>query len=180
MTDVPTLTSATAANYAVLNPLHTTDNGGNIATFSNGNLTASFSNTNYFSCYITIQSPTWDAGDYGAEFYVNAIGAYSYGVTLYFNGTTVRTDGVNSGVTGTYTFTTGDYIQVKSTAAGTITWYKNGTQIATGSVGAMNTSGRTGPQLQGVGASASMNCGQQPWVYSAPLANVKTLNTYNL
>ena len=56
MTDVPTLTSATQANYSTLNPLYI--NLGTLATLTNGNLYVQSSVAAYRSSIGTIQFPT--------------------------------------------------------------------------------------------------------------------------
>jgi len=54
MTDVPTLTSATAANYSVMNPVAMTSN----VSATNGNLTTSFTGLNNAAIYGTFMLPT--------------------------------------------------------------------------------------------------------------------------
>jgi hypothetical protein len=165
-------------NYAVWNPLNLSQNGGTAVTLTNGNLTASFTAANYGYAYTTMHGAAISQSKIGCEFYIDAIGAFSYGVQIICSGTNVRTDGATG--TNTVTFTTGDYIQVVYTTAssGTCTFYKNGTQIWQ----ATSVGGFVFPSvaLQGSGASVSANFGQKAWQYSAPFSSAASLCTQNL
>jgi len=77
MTDVPTLTSATTANYAVLNPLQTNNSGA--LTYSNANLTAAHGSGTSSSggVYKALSSMASSSGKFYAEFVLNSF--YSNG-----------------------------------------------------------------------------------------------------
>jgi hypothetical protein len=62
MTDVPTLTSATVANYATLNPLDYVNSNTSSLTLTNGNLLATRSTTSYGGYPATMALPTSTAG----------------------------------------------------------------------------------------------------------------------
>jgi len=186
MTDVPTLTSATAANYCTLNPLMS---GG---TLTDGNLkTVTINNSSfgtipivsgkiYFECTIasagtdmwfgvlnstTVLSPSTSANWTGSQ------------------GLTYRGSGVkNNGTDTSYgaSWTTGDILSAAlDMTAGTITFYKNGV-----SQGVAFSSGVAGiswiPLIYSANSTtATFNFGQQPFTYTVPTGYVG-LNTYNL
>ena len=194
MTDVPTLTSANASNYAVWNPLIPSAN-----TFSNGNLTISnASGSNYIPAFSTIVAPS--GGKYYYEF-TSTTASYPLGV-----GVAKSTDVPNSsqyiGYTSTEyaynpsngnklnnntstaygaSFTANDVIGVAlDLVNGTLVFYKNGTSQGTAF------SGLTGDFYFAVGSVAggstctgSANFGQQPFTYTPPTGYV-ALNTYNM
>lgn len=164
-------------NYATLDALDLTENGGTLATLSNGGLKASFNATNY--CYVrpTFGKPAQLASSLSikryplfVEYYVDAIGAFAYGVTLNVSGGQVRTDGVFSGFPSGFTFTTGDYIGFKydSASGGTVTVYKNGV-LQSSFTGAGTF--MTYMILQGIGAACSANFGQFPFVHPPASSN---------
>jgi hypothetical protein len=189
MTDVPTLTSETAANYCVMNPLSVPAAP---ATLTNGNLTVSFPTNNYGR---------------SATFALPITGKYYWEVTL----TTLASNPIicisnasyNSGATGRLgwyptiaqkldqagnttaygaTCTTGDLIGVAvDMDAGTLTFYKNNVSQGTAfSTITTLLSTTIMPYLQGyVGDVLNVNFGQQPFVYTAP-SGFLALNTYNI
>ena len=188
LTDVPTLTSATVANYAVLNPLA---NGG--GTLSNGNLTLTSSSAVwgtrlstiavtsgkwYFE--VTIQTPGTSGFMVGVTqnsaptshvgFDANGYGYYDAG-TKYNN---------NVGTAYGSAMSANDVIGVAFDAtAGTLTFYKN--NVSQG----VAFSSLTGAYKFGVwaagsaGTGCSFNFGQRPFSYTPPTGFV-ALNTYNL
>lgn len=191
MTDVPTLTSATAANYCVMNPLA---KNGTAGTFSNANLSitvgADSSNVGtfgvsagkfYFEVTLTAATETTAiVGIVDPRFtqviFTNAGTYIGYGYT----GT------ANKGSNGSYsaygaTYTVNDIIGVAFDAdAGTLTFYKNNTSQGTAYTGI---SGTYVPVV-GNGNSGStkgyvVNFGQRPFTYTPPSGFV-ALNTYNL
>jgi len=202
MTDVPTLTSATAANYAVLNPLNSYT-----GTCINGNMT--FSNTassgwqNGFGTF-QVQSGKWyfEGTVVGATSY-HTIGVCTPAATFnngftwggaptgdiwaYFdyNGNKFG-PGSYTGSGSAYgaTYNSGDVIGVAvDLDNGTLTFYKNnssqGVAFNTGLVGtavtvicASNGNGTTGKGW-------NLNFGQQPFTYTPPTGFV-ALNAYNL
>jgi hypothetical protein len=196
MTDVPTLTSATAANYAVLNQLNKDPS----QTLSDGNLTYTGSASLYGKVngsigmssgkwywegtltggasslattigIATAQSPlNASPGDSGDAY---GWGYYNVNGNKYTNGT-----GVSYGAT----YTSGDVIGVAFDAdAGTLIFYKNNV-----SQGTAYTSLTNGPYFPSVGDWATssypiwaFNFGQRPFAYTPPSGFV-ALNTYNL
>jgi hypothetical protein len=190
MTDVPTLTSATASNYATLNPLMFRLSNTPGATLSNGNLTSTHTPSAYGSyVFSTIMA----AGD---KFYyemtaTSVIGGMSVGIdgglgvnsseaarVVYQNTGGKRVNGVASAYGSSYT--TGDVIGVAlDLVNGTITFYKNNV-----SQGAASSSiGTTTPYFtfgeSDTGSVANWNYGQRPFAYTPPSGFV-ALNTFNL
>jgi hypothetical protein len=186
MTDVPTLTSATTANYCVLNPLQ---NGG---TLSNANLTfagntgstigtiAPSSGKWYFeatvatlgtSAYIGLADTTWFGTDTG----------WSYSqVYVYISSGNKGGNGSSTSYGATYT--TGDVIGVAMDLdGGTITFYKNNT--SQGTAFSTSVAGKALRPFLGTTSPSSttynVNFGQQPFAYTPPTGFV-ALNTYNL
>ena len=203
MTDVPTLTSATQANYCVLNPLIT----GNVITNVNGNLQASLSASSnaYFNSVGTIPITS---GKWYWEYTVNTIDT-SAGQWMQFgivSSTTTYTNNAlgfsgnmsaayayyndgfkaGNGTTASYaaTFTTGDVIGVAfDDDAGTLTFYKNGTSQGQAFSGISSTI-QWLPIIQmyrstGTNQRADINFGQRPFAYTPPTGFV-ALNTFNL
>ena len=184
MTDVPTLTSATAANYCVLNPL---DKGGG-ASATNGNLTLVDASPG--SIRSTIGMTT---GKFYAEFTMLntsgtvgiSIGGTSLSAYTGFNANewSYGQNGqkITGGVGSAYgaTFTTSDVIAVAFDAdAGTLTFYKNNA-----SQGVAFTGLTSGPYFFTCGDNAAtsqnVNFGQRPFAYTPPSGFV-ALNTFNL
>jgi hypothetical protein len=192
LTDVPTLTSATVANYAVLNPL----NVGGSPTLSNGNLTIPWgtSLTGNVLSTIPINSGKWywEIG-FSASLSGCAAGIASSGFS---NSTlspqsaappyahTLTTAGVlwdNDSPTNYFTaFTASDILGIKlDYTNGTVYFYKNNTLVTTSSI---ETSQLWYPifyKTTTVSASQNINFGQQPFVYTPPTGFL-ALNTYNL
>jgi len=187
MTDVPTLTSATAANYCVINPL----DAGSGATTSNGNLsvatgapTASIRGTIgitsgkfYWECQATALGNGMAFGVFGANANLNDWTGIISGIT-YGNNGSKNINGSETSYGASYT--TSDIIGVAVDAdAGTVTFYKNNT-----SQGALSTipnpcfaSFTDGSG--GASASGNINFGQRPFTYTPPTGFV-ALNTFNL
>ncbi len=185
MTDVPTLTSATAANYCVLNPLH------NAGTLSNANLTWSGSNqsthgtiaVNSGKFYFEIKVDTYSSGTgyigLSDDSWTGVDGSWSFSQTFVY-----ITDG-RSGGNGTSksygaTYTAGDTIGIAFDVTGnTIEFFKNNT-----SQGVAYTTGLSGknwrPFLYFSASSAiTANFGQRPFAYTPP-TGFNRLNTFNL
>ena len=188
MTDVPTLTSATVANYCVLNPL----NHLGTITPSNGNLTVIGAADNaqvsgtigmdtgkwYYEHTITAIGGEQSVGIGGslAPYYVGG-GSTQYGYYA-FNGN--KYNNLTNTAYGA-TFTTGDVIGVAYDAgAGSLTFYKNGVSQGvaftgiTGTMYPLVASRATGGTNQ-----SDLNFGQRPFSYTPPTGFV-ALNTYNL
>lgn len=186
MTDVPTLTSATAANFAVLNPLQ------NYGTMTNGNLTfagssestvgtiAVSSGKTYYevtvstlgtSAFLGFANLTWQGKD----------NSWTYSQTWVYIASGNKG---GNGATGAYgaSYTTGDVIGIAlDSTTGTLEFYKNNT-----SQGVAFSTGLAGVVVVPFIATASpstttlnVNFGQRPFTYSPPTGFV-ALNCYNL
>ena len=190
MLDVPTNTSATVANYAVLNPL-----------WKSSILTLAGANLNVTSSGVTgsaLSTIAMESGKYYCEATINTgsdatiVGiansllnptttsiSATGGVGYYGNNGEKYVNGTSSAYGATYT--TGDIIGIAlDITAGTITFYKNNT-----SQGAI-THGLTGPfyfatsdASSGSNIDQSWNFGQRPFSYTPPSGFVR-LNTFNL
>jgi hypothetical protein len=207
MTDVPTLTSATAANYAVLNPL---DTGGTAPTNGNLTFTAGAAERGVRS---TIAIPT--TGLFYVEFLVgtNQSGAVdiAFGLAasttnltatplgasnvwaIYCSATAqITRNGSTTNAGAGTALVSGDILQLAVDLANNKGWIgKNNTWFngSTGTDG--NPSAGTNatftfsspPQLfvlaHGYSSTMNINFGQQPWTYTPP-TNYTALNTYNL
>jgi len=190
MTDVPTLTSATAANYCVLNPLECLN-----STLSNANLTVAVSptgggitasslavTTGKWYCELTFAST---AGGTAVSIGVGPTSTYqpnifSVGVNYYAGDGSKYVSGVNTAYGATWT--TGDTMAIAlDVDGGTITFYKNNTSQGAITLPASSSGWKIVLQNGGGGTSKTFNCnfGQQPWTYSPPSGYV-ALNTFNL
>jgi len=186
MIDSPTLTSATVANYPVLNPLQKASD----VTISNGNLTESQGAT-YRTTPTTMfaSSGKWYAemvtdGEVGVvregAFDINTrfglgtgqSGAYAYNA---YDGKKM-----NNGTETSYGagFSASDVMGIAlDLDNGTVTFYKNNVSQGTAfsSLPAGNYSFATGH----ANTSSNVNFGQRPFAYTPPTGFVR-LNTYNL
>jgi hypothetical protein len=194
MNDVPTLTSATAANYCVLSPLWPSSvvSGGNlnivgdsnsrtvvgsiVATtgkwYAEGTFTSGYATNGWFFVWDT--STPYVYGNLPST--TGQTGAYYQGTS---GNITKSVTGTTTSI-GTYsTWTNGDIIGMAFDAdAGTISFYKNNTLQVTITDSAFI--GR--PLTFGIyyyAGNASMNFGQRPFSYTPPTGYV-ALNTYNL
>ena len=194
MLDVPTNTSATVANYAVMNPLNVTSS----TSLSNGNLQNNGSNAawNSSSSTIAMSSGKWywevTCGTLSANSLLigiesvitdwigqsgNGVGATSTGYSYLASNGQKYTGG--TGVAYGATFTTGDVIGVAFDAdVGTLTFYKNGTSQGTAFTGITGTYCAAFSILQ-TSTNSNINFGQRPFTYTAPSGFV-ALNTFNL
>jgi hypothetical protein len=185
MTDVPTLTSATTSNFAVLNPLYNYP----APQLSNGNLTTSNSATAVTGALSTI-------GVTSGKWYFEATNtttvnqSTSIGIvdsTFNFNaGAAYIIDGTTYRITGNPTFasyTNGDTIGVAFDAdASTISFYKNGTLQGTGNYGYLTNGTPVFPYVyirDDATGAWNANFGQRPFAYTPPTGFV-ALNTFNL
>jgi hypothetical protein len=184
MTDVPTLTSATAANFAVLNPI----NAFGSATTASGNLFYTITSS---SSSVVFSSIACSGKNYFEE-KGNAFGSGIVGLACLTNitasaGVLYYSDGrlyINNSLQGTYaTWSSSDTMACDvDTSTRQIRVYKNNTQI-----GSTGTASGTEPLFFSILGSGSgsgspngyVNFGQQPWVYTPPTGFV-ALNTYNL
>ena len=198
MTDVPTLTSNTASNYCVLNPL----NIGSASSLSNGSLT--FSSTSVvnsiFQSQITgtfgVSSGKWywefiqaSAATSGPVLGIalttrlmssSPFGAGAGGVYVYSGADGHKNNGAADSAYGA-SFTNNDVIGIAlDMDAGTLVFYKNNTSQGTAFTGI---SGTYMPYFinngSGETTTGHFNFGQRPFTYTAPAGYV-ALNTYNL
>jgi hypothetical protein len=186
MTDVPTLTSATAANYCVLNPLFNST-----PTLSAGNLNYSVGSTStpVAAATIGVSSGKW-YWEVTATSAGNNIGIISLSDTrslLFVGGSSNSWAYFHTGIkygnsVGTSygaSYTTNDVIGVAlDLTAGTITFYKNNTSQGTAF---SSLSGTFFPACGNDGTTSScvFNFGQRPFTYTPPTGFV-ALNTFNL
>ena len=195
MTDVPTLTSATAANFAVLNPLFTNQIGvasgftGTIPTISNANLTATAATSSVQSS--VVGSIGVASGKWYLEYTptaVNSTGDVVGFVCAFGGGTTFagyRSNGTiyknGSTATGYATWTSGDVIGIALDIGGsTISCYKNNTLQATLTLtNAITDYCYPVIWFRDDAGAGSINFGQRPFTYTPPSGFV-ALNTYNI
>jgi hypothetical protein len=200
MLDSPTLTSATVANYPVMNPLCVIPYSSGSGNTSNGNLTAtatsgavSYWGSMKFSSglwYWEVTATTINGGYpiVGVQFLITSSGGvagngqYSYGQDgyYYFNG---------SNSSGHGTFTTGDIIMVAYNATNGKLWFgKNGTWNASGDPAAGTNPAMTVTVgladnypfvMNYISSVTNSNFGQRAFAYTAPTGFV-ALNAYNL
>jgi len=192
LTDVPTLTSTTAANYAVYTPLATVVTGGGtaLATLTNGNLTASSAAANFYDCFSSFNIPTtgkwyfeWSVTTVGTNHYLGIASRLSWTAAsrLYQNNGDKIINGTSSAYGATYT--SNDVIGCAiDMDVGTLVMYKNNTTQGTLASDLVSAAPATGwcvvAEMRGT-AAHSINFGQQPFTYTPPTGFV-ALNTYNL
>jgi hypothetical protein len=196
MTDVPTLTSATVANYAVCNPLGG-PSGGLQGTLSNGNLTWTSPGTDQRCVLSTMPLNSnatskwyWEVTATSKSSTYWAIGIFPYNINQY--GATsayaqYRSDGniyVNGSVATTVSgYGAGSVIGLAFDSSNNqLSWYLNGTlqttQTVSNSAGYLTYAG-AGSDSSGNSNVNDFNFGQQPFAYTPPSGFV-ALNTYNL
>jgi hypothetical protein len=195
MTDVPTLTSATAANFAVLNPLNA--EAGMTGTPSDGNLTIAVGGGKRSTIAARSGKWYWEfVSNSGAAsnfpmsgIYVAGLGTYYPGLDgnsfgyfqggdIYYNGAIVFTAS---------SFTNGDIIGFawdadtgKVYVSKNNTWQNSGNPAAgTGQVATISTGVDRVVGAYNSSGSCSINFGQRPFTYTPPTGFV-ALNTYNL
>jgi hypothetical protein len=186
MQDVPTLTSATAANYCVLNPLVSTDSS---LTYASANLNVSGGGstlaTRCTMSTIAVTSGKWYAemtvGTTNNGAYAGIIKPSNLGVSRdiswnYYDNLIYPSGSGFSGTAGS-----GDIIGIAYDADnGTVQFYKNGSTI-----GSQQTGATVGAQygfyveMGSGGQVQDWNFGQRPFSYTPPTGFV-ALNTYNL
>ena len=203
MTDVPTLTSATAANFAVINPLDAA-----VGTASNGNLswTCGASNGNfrgsiaipasgqfYFEGTVLTTTSASVSISFGVAASTASLTTQGAQSTLYqlFAASTgvVSINGSNVGTLGT--FSAGDVLQVAVDVTNSKLWLgKNNVfyDSSGGTTGNPSTGANPVTTNSVVGSFAFGSCyqdtlnanfGQRPFAYTPPTGFV-ALNTYNL
>jgi hypothetical protein len=189
LTDVPTLTSETVANYAVLNPLA---NGG--GTLSNGNLTLTGPSGTWGTRFSTIgvTSGKWyfevttsgGSGSYGYMVGITQNSAPSSMIGFDANGYGYYDGGnkYNNNVGTAYgaAFTSGGLIGVAFDAtAGTLTFYKDNASQGVAFSSLPSGTWFLGLSCYGTGGIAPINFGQQPFAYTPP-SGFLPLNTFNI
>ena len=193
MNDYPVAYSATAANYAVWNPLKTYN-----ATFTNGNLDASVAATSGSGTDVGLGGFGMSSGKWYWEVTCNSITAAMIGISdasasassssvftangwAYYSGGQKYNN--NSGPSYAASFTSGDIIGVAlDMDAGTLAFYKNG--ASQGVAYSTGLTGKTMIAMVGTGSGSvtqtySANFGQRAFAYTAP-SGYNALNTYNL
>lgn len=192
LTDVPTLTSTTVANYAVYTPLATVVTGGGtaLATLTNGNLTASSAAANFYDCFSSFNIPAtgkwyfeWSVTTVGTNHYLGIASRLSWTAAsrLYQNNGDKIINGTSSAYGATYT--SSDVIGCAiDMDAGTLVMYKNNATQGTLASDLVSAAPATGwcvvAEMRGT-AAHSINFGQQPFVYTAP-SGFLPLNTFNI
>jgi hypothetical protein len=199
MLDVPTNSSATNANFAVLNPINAPFASAT-NTFSQGNLYVVMSATGANDCSATSTIGFSSGKIYYEATIVSRNNTYGYpcavgitsnaqstssafAATSYFYNSKTGEKLSNTGtfVAAAYgaTYTNGDVIGVAFDAdAGTLTFYKNGTSqgVAFTGIAANTWYLRIGSND---GCTVAANFGQRPFTYTPP-TGFNRLNTYNL
>jgi hypothetical protein len=189
MIDSPTLTSATVANYATLNPILQNSwwAAVNRGTIQDGNLTfATGAGVSAFSNFDLVgNSGKWyyemtcSATDTNNAIVIAAQSRSTFEVAYYQNGNKQ----INSATPAAYgaSWTSGDVIGVAiDVPNNNITFYKNNT-----SQGVINNAFPTGQPVYVGGyyntssGSYAFNFGQRPFTYTPPTGYVR-MNTYNL
>jgi hypothetical protein len=199
MLDVPTNTSPTNANFAVLNPINAPFASAT-NTFSQGNLYVVMSATGANDCSATSTIGFSSGKIYYEATIVSRNNTYGYpcavgitsnaqstssafAATSYFYNSKTGEKLSNTGtfVAAAYgaTYTNGDIIGVAFDAdAGTLEFYKNGTSqgVAFTGIAANTWYLRIGSND---GCTVALNCGQRPFSYTPP-TGFQRLNTFNL
>jgi len=191
MTDVPTLTSATASNFAVANPVDQY-----LCTIAQGNLNVTTNNGGYgggVRSTIAVSSGKWYwesvitvlggtagqapvVGIIPSTTPINAIGSNTR--YAYYGGTGNKLSSAGSVAYGA-TFSTGDVIgYALDLDAGTLTFYKNNTSQGTAFTG-LSGSFCAAVYDPSTGGTTAINFGQRPFTYTPPTGFV-ALNAYNL
>ena len=188
MTDVPTLTSATAANFAVMNPITGS------ATLSNGNLAYTSLSGAYYATIGTIGVSSgkwyWEFTANGAGQDVGICGINNRGQQGVYVGSTSDSYGYYGGTGNKYnngsasaygaTYTTNDVIGIAlDMNAGTLVFYKNNTSQGTAYSSLSGTFFPMGSNDSASAGAGTFNFGQRPFTYTPPTGFV-ALNTYNL
>jgi hypothetical protein len=171
MTDVPTLTSESAANYAVVNPLK---NGG--LSITNANLRIAQASASWVNSRATVQPPI--GGKYYVEFTstqnwtsnnVSYLGLCTPSMSLTAN---------IADIANIYTTTTsGEVLALTIDRVNNeVKTYRNNSLVATTSISATDNIDIAFASYQ---ASGDVNFGQRPFAYTPP-TGFKALNTFNL
>lgn len=188
MTDVPTLTSATAANYCVMNPISIPSNRTIYGSITNANLTVNASSG--VAGYWALGTMGVSSGKIYFEVTATTVSALAYiGLNGIFDSADSQTntkmyisDG-NKYINGTgsaygATYTSGDVIGVAvDFTGGTITFYKN--NVSQGAITTTFTTVYSCGVTSNSGTVFNCNFGQRPFTYTPPTGFV-ALNTFNI
>ena len=184
MTDVPTLTSATAANFCTLNPLafqSSAPSGGNLNGDGTNNCTATIACPStgkyYFEMTMTNGGASGQIGIFATTCPITSLTA---GTMLYTTEGRLYENDVL--ITSAWsTFTNGDTVAVAvNMDTGQVSFYKNNTLQGTRSfVSQITSSSPVFAVRLNSGVTASANFGQRPFAYTPPTGFV-ALNTFNL
>jgi hypothetical protein len=182
MTDVPTLTSTTAANYCVWNPLNLNLSNGAIG-LSDGNLTKADNGNGAFGTIAVSSDKFYCEIVYTAISGTVELGVSDNNVNLavgYKSDGTKDVDSFSTNSAYGASYTTNDVIGIALDATNkTVTFYKN--NASQGSVSYTRTGDLTF-FATGRGAATYAfvaNFGQQPFTYTPP-SGFLPLNTFNL
>lgn len=189
-TDVPTLTSSSAANYCVMNPLL----NANASTITNGNLDVTTSATGFGRVVgsMGVSSGKWywevTPTNLGAGMFIGIASADSNATTYVGGDATsygyydVNGNKYNNTTAAAYgsAYVANDVIGIAlDLSAGTLTFYKNNVSQGTAYTGL---SGAFVPAMSDTSSGSSVatfNFGQRPFTYTAP-SGFRPLNTFNL
>jgi hypothetical protein len=187
MTDVPTLTSATAANFAVLNAVDI----GYSAVLSEANLkvsTASSGNAAVASTMAMTGNTYWEV-TIGSNSQIGLIwgpASDAYGnskLSMFANGATGSLNNATRTLSATPSWSNGDTLGFAwNNSARTLTLYQAGSATAVMTILTPTTGD---PMIaitnytSGAVMSSFLNCGQRPFTYTPP-SGYLALNTYNL
>ena len=203
MTDVPTLTDATTANYSTLNPL--TPAWYSASSLSNGNLqltTASDTAGNESTIAMRAGKFYWEttfsnvtgSSTCGAGIHDTSValgGSNAWGITGHWvlaDTGLFYANGASGVASGTGTFSSGNIANFAFDANTGKLWVgKNGTWVGdpsagTGQIATVTMTGKEYTALStvyGAGSTNISNFGQRPFAYTPPTGYV-ALNTYNL
>lgn len=187
MTDVPTLTSATTGNYAVLNPLDGNFSFGNcnlywysaVAAWLTARATMAVSSGKWYwevtgTNIVPGSSYVMNGVD---NFSLNTFGNVYPGATATSYGYLNTGDKYPGGIAYGASYGDNDVIGTAlDLDAGTLTFYKNGVSQGVAFTGI---TGTYVPAIGEYGAIISANFGQRAFAYTPPTGHV-ALNTYNL
>jgi len=201
MTDVPTLTSPTVANYATFNPLK--NPFPDAVSYSNANLAVSVGNANQTPALTTIYPSSgkwyweviWTSGSYARIGVQNAtVASTDFAADVYGWRWESNTGYIYNGSNGTLstvsTYATGDVLGFcLDCDAGKLYVSKNGTwqnsAVPASGTGAVATNLPTATLMSPAVATGSLtsafaiNCGQRGFAYTPP-SGFNAINTYNL
>jgi hypothetical protein len=191
MIDSPTLTSATVANYCVLNPLQyqvvvpSQGNlyvaGGNDYTFERGTFWVSTGKW-YFE-WVSVDSNLPAYVGVAADNITSWSGVTTSGISWYGHSNAYYKNFTGTSLVAASAISIGDIIGVAFDCdAGTVSYYKNNSLVHTDTT--LTPNALVSPVLMetfsgGSWSSAAFNFGQRPFVYTPPTGFVR-LNTYNL